>query len=248
MWSTLLDSVPSAAFAALMVFSFSAGAEPMVSGFTASSGEDLGSGLFLAAISAAPGKGRIFDSSTNGLAGEIFAVPPDAVGFTGRGGVGETVGFWFWLGAVAVGPAGGTGPMFSWSSPNSFHSSTSSRSCEYVASAQLLRSGSNHMVAHTPSTNPSFTSPGILRLPARLCHSLLAFSSVAVSIAWNGILFAFKMVSRREVAVMICELPAVKEVYRKSLGSFSSSLRSCAPPAIVCGYLLRLKLLCRSYF
>lgn len=44
--------------------------------------------------------------------------------------------------------------------------------------------------------------------------------------AWKGILFAFKIVSIRDVAVMICEDPAVSDVYRKSLGSFSSDERS----------------------
>lgn len=39
-----------------------------------------------------------------------------------------------------------------------------------------------------------------------------AFSSVATSIARKGILFAFRMVSSREVAVIMWEEPAVREV------------------------------------
>ena len=46
--------------------------------------------------------------------------------------------------------------------------------------------------------------------------------------AWKGILFALRIVSRREVAVMMWEEPAVREVKRKSRGSFSKSERSIA--------------------
>jgi hypothetical protein len=52
-WS-VLD--PAAAVAAFILFSFLAGAEVMVSGLTALSGDDLGRGLLRAAISAAPGR------------------------------------------------------------------------------------------------------------------------------------------------------------------------------------------------
>ncbi len=46
-----------------------------------------------------------------------------------------------------------------------------------------------------------------------------AFSSVAQSRARKGILLALRIVSSLEVAVMIWDDPAVKEVYRKSVGS-----------------------------
>ena len=41
-----------------------------------------------------------------------------------------------------------------------------------------------------------------------------AFSSVAISSALNGILFAFKIVSIRDVAVTMWDDPEVREVYR----------------------------------
>ena len=46
-----------------------------------------------------------------------------------------------------------------------------------------------------------------------------AFSSVAQSRARKGILLALRMVSSREVAVMIWEEPAVREVYKYSIES-----------------------------
>ena len=49
---------------------------------------------------------------------------------------------------------------------------------------------------------------------ARLWNSFLPNSCVAVSKPMKGILFAFRMVSMREVAVMMWEEPAVKEVNR----------------------------------
>lgn len=66
--------------------------------------------------------------------------------------------------------------------------------------------------AHTPITNPSFTKPGSFLCPALRCHSCRAFVSVAVSIAWKGILLALRIVSMRDVAVMMWEEPAVSEV------------------------------------
>ena len=50
--------------------------------------------------------------------------------------------------------------------------------------------------------------------------------SVARSMAWKGSLLALRMVSRREVAVTMCEEPAVREVKRKRRGSVSKSRRS----------------------
>ena len=59
---------------------------------------------------------------------------------------------------------------------------------------------------------PIRTSPGSFRFPARRPHSMRAFSSVATSSAWKGIRLALRIVSRRAVAVMMCEEPAVREV------------------------------------
>lgn len=67
-------------------------------------------------------------------------------------------------------------------------------------------------LTHTPMTWPNLTSPGSFLPLDRLLHSVRAFSSVAQSRARNGILFAFSMVSRREVAVMMWEDPAVRDV------------------------------------
>ena len=59
---------------------------------------------------------------------------------------------------------------------------------------------------------PNFTSPGNFFPFDLRPHSMRAFSSVATSRALNGILLALRMVSRREVAVIMCEDPAVREV------------------------------------
>ena len=64
----------------------------------------------------------------------------------------------------------------------------------------------------TPTTIPILTSPGNFLFPALRPHNIRAFSSVATSRAWNWIRLAFRIVSRREVAVMIWEEPAVSEV------------------------------------
>ena len=93
--------------------------------------------------------------------------------------------------AGADGVGLGAGSRFSLSSPYSFHSSTSCRS---------------------PTIMPILTKPGNFRFPALRPHSMRAFSSVATSKAWNWILFALSMVSMRDVAVMIWEEPAVREV------------------------------------
>ena len=61
-------------------------------------------------------------------------------------------------------------------------------------------------------TKPILISPGSFLFPARLPHSMRAFSSVATSRAWNEILLALRIVSKRDVAVMICEDPAVRDV------------------------------------
>lgn len=55
----------------------------------------------------------------------------------------------------------------------------------------------------TPIMVPYFTSPGSFLPFDLLPHSIRAFSSVAQSSARKGILFALRMVSSREVAVMI---------------------------------------------
>lgn len=78
---------------------------------------------------------------------------------------------------------------------------------------------------HTPRTMPSCTSPGSLltlpeaSFPARRPHSMRAFSSVAMSTALKGTLFARRMVSRRDVAVTMCMDPAVSEVNIQRAGS-----------------------------
>lgn len=65
---------------------------------------------------------------------------------------------------------------------------------------------------------PVCTSPGSFlarpsaALPARRPQSMRAFSSVATSMALKGTRLARRMVSRREVAVMMCLFPAVREV------------------------------------
>ena len=64
----------------------------------------------------------------------------------------------------------------------------------------------------TPIIIPYRTNPGSLRPLLRLPQSMRAFSSVATSMARKAILFALRIVSSREVAVMICEEPAVREV------------------------------------
>lgn len=56
------------------------------------------------------------------------------------------------------------------------------------------------------------TRPGSFRPLEYLPHNFLAASSVAMSIAWKGILLALRMVSRRDVAVMMCDDPAVRDV------------------------------------
>lgn len=61
-------------------------------------------------------------------------------------------------------------------------------------------------------TSLNLTSPGILRPFDLLAHNMRALSSVAQSTALNGILFAFSIVSILEVAVIMCDEPAVSEV------------------------------------
>ena len=84
--------------------------------------------------------------------------------------------------------------------------------CRLLACPRPLSLQTVHCDAHTPMTNPSFTSPGSFLCPALRCHNCLAFVSVAVSIAWNGIRLALRIVSMREVAVMMWEEPAVRDV------------------------------------
>ena len=66
--------------------------------------------------------------------------------------------------------------------------------------------------SQTATTMPILTNPGSFRFPALRPHSIRAFSSVATSRALNGILLALRIVSSRDVAVMMCEEPAVREV------------------------------------
>lgn len=66
----------------------------------------------------------------------------------------------------------------------------------------------------TAMTKPSLTSRGSFFPLALLPYSFRASSSVAVSTPLKGILFALRIVSMREVAVMMCEEPAVREVKR----------------------------------
>ena len=108
----------------------------------------------------------------------------------------------------------GPAPTWSFSSPYSFHSSTSSRSYPFNISAfvnnQYIKPPPEDI--RTPTTIPILTRPGSFLFPARRPQSMRAFSSVATSRARKGILFALRMVSRREVAVMMCDEPAVREV------------------------------------
>lgn len=66
----------------------------------------------------------------------------------------------------------------------------------------------------TARTFACFTRPGSFFPLERVPHSIRALSSVATSMARNPILLAFKMVSNLEVAVMMCDEPAVREVKR----------------------------------
>jgi len=61
-------------------------------------------------------------------------------------------------------------------------------------------------------TSLNLTKPGIFLPLLRLCHSMRALSSVAQSTALKGILLALSIVSILDVAVMMCEDPAVREV------------------------------------
>lgn len=72
---------------------------------------------------------------------------------------------------------------------------------------------------HTAITLLNLTSPGICLPLDRRAHKARAFSSVAQSTALNGILFAFSMVSIRELAVMIVRFPDDKLVYSHKVGS-----------------------------
>ena len=63
-------------------------------------------------------------------------------------------------------------------------------------------------------TNPALTNAG-RRLPLeRRPHSLRALSSVAVSMYEKGMRLARRMVSMRDVAVTMCDEPAVSDVNR----------------------------------
>jgi len=66
----------------------------------------------------------------------------------------------------------------------------------------------------TAITKPSLTSKGSFFPFPLLMYSFFAVSSVAVSTHLKGSPLALRIVSIREVAVTICEDPAVSEVKR----------------------------------
>lgn len=76
----------------------------------------------------------------------------------------------------------------------------------------MLFFATNVKARRTPTILPNLTKPGSFLPFDFLPHIMRAFSSVAQSSARKGILLAFRMVSRREVAVMIWDEPAVREV------------------------------------
>lgn len=94
------------------------------------------------------------------------------------------------------------------SSPYSFHSSICSRSWD----GQYGRMQSVVSRTLTATTSLNLTRPGIFFPLDRLCQIRRAFSFVAMSTALKGILFAFRIVSIRDVAVMMWDEPAVREV------------------------------------
>lgn len=85
-----------------------------------------------------------------------------------------------------------------------------------------------HTAKRTAITKPSLTRAGNFLPRDRRPQRRFADSFVAVSIAIKGILLALRIVSTRDVAVMMCEEPEVKDVKRKTLPSLSHALRSCA--------------------
>lgn len=135
-------------------------------------------------------KGRGGVSEDDGVGGGLEGVTGFVIGALDMVSEDEVAGAFEGV-VVADGVGLGPGSTFSLSSPYSFHSSTSSIS---------------------PTIMPILTSPGNFLFPALRPHSIRAFSSVATSRALNWILFAFSMVSIRDVAVMIWEEPAVREV------------------------------------
>lgn len=122
-------------------------------------------------------------------------------------------------GAMLVGAEGFAGravkavvtPSASLISSYSFHSSISSMPCVLYQPGCPKKMLSS---VRTPSTYPSLTISGSFFPLALRWNSFFASSSVAVSLYVNGILFAFRMVSMRDVAVIMCEDPAVKDVKR----------------------------------
>lgn len=81
--------------------------------------------------------------------------------------------------------------------------------CELITHSPCKRETGGELTA---ITSLNLTRPGIFFPLDRLCQIRRAFSSVAMSTALKGILLAFRMVSMREVAVMMWEDPAVREV------------------------------------
>lgn len=125
-----------------------------------------------------------------------------AVDWETVGGAESAIGSSVGLDGVVDGvpPMSETLPICCLSSPYSFHSSISSRSWPMSAAGDLsLERGRQH----TPTTVPNFTNPGSFRPFDLRPHSIRAFSSVATSRARKGILLALRIVSRRDVAVMM---------------------------------------------
>ena len=84
---------------------------------------------------------------------------------------------------VGVEGVSSNGPMFSFNSPNSFHSSISVKSYGNVSERLINEFWYWENVGHlrTPITMPILTKPGSFLFPARLPQSIRAFSSVATS-------------------------------------------------------------------
>jgi hypothetical protein len=68
--------------------------------------------------------------------------------------------------------------------------------------------------SRTATTYPSLTNNGSFFPLALRPYNLRASSSVAVSTPLKGMRFALRIVSMRDVAVMMCDEPAVSEVKR----------------------------------
>ncbi len=74
---------------------------------------------------------------------------------------------------------------------------------------------------HAAITKPSLTSKGSFFPRPLRPNSFRADSLLAVSMYENGMRAFLRMVSMRDVAVIMCEEPAVRDVKRYSAGSSS---------------------------